>query len=275
MEGTNRLYIGSLIPGVHPNHRLEHWPTRDVKNVFTYLAAWCVIQGIMIEKAWFQDHVAVEGLQAAEDALEFFHHGWLSWLSEVTAASARTDEARWEVLSAHLDLATPYDRFRPHPPPPLKLACTPNITVGWYLPLSTLSTAAASSANFSTVPNVATNSGLLTGDKRKHANSGASMPPMKRFKGANPDPMETNPEIVGNEMEGMEHTPGNNVMMDVNAPMEDADSLFKYSDDKMDVDLNTDDLNGHIRRSMLEVPSLEHGGGGGTLSYIPLWAAYG
>ncbi|KAF9518574.1 hypothetical protein BS47DRAFT_1358855 [Hydnum rufescens UP504] len=264
MEGTNRLYIGSLIPGVHPNHRLEHWPTRDVKNVFTYLATWCMIQGIMIEKAWFQDHlsnfiiqVAVEGLQAAEDALEFFHRGWPSWLSEATAASARTDKARWEVLSAHLDLATPYDRFRPHPPPPLKLACTPDITVGWYLPLSTSSTAVASSVNFSTVPNVATDSGPLTGDKHKHANSGASMPPTKWFKGADPDPMETDPEIVGDEMEGMEHTPSNDVMMDVDAPMEDADSLFKYSDDEMDVDLNTDDLNGRIRHSMLEVPSLD------------------
>ncbi|KAF9503899.1 hypothetical protein BS47DRAFT_1445088 [Hydnum rufescens UP504] len=287
MEGTNRLYIGSLIPGVHPNHRLEHWPTRDVKNVFTYLAAWCVIQGIVIEKAWFQDHssnfviqVAVEGLQAAEDALgqhmnettfyhpppglpkdssccfyrcalspkslrkeKFFHRGWPSWLSEATARQ--------------LGRTRLGGRFRPHPPPPLKLARTPDITVGWYLPLSTSSTAAASSANFSTVPNVATDSGPLAGDKRKHADSGASMPPAKRFKGADPDPMETDPEIVGDEMEGVEHTPGNDVMMDVDAPMEDADSLFEYSDDEMDVDLNTDDLNGRIRRSMLEVPSLD------------------
>ncbi|KAF9504070.1 hypothetical protein BS47DRAFT_1369060 [Hydnum rufescens UP504] len=202
-------------------------------------------------------NVAVEGLQAAEDALEFFHCGWPSWLSEAMAASARMDKAQWEVLSASLDLATPYDRFHPHPPPPLKLAHTPNITVGWYLLSSTLSTAAASSANFSTVPNVATNSGPLTGDKHKHVNSGASMPPAKRFKGANLDPMETNPEIVGNEMEGVEHTPSNNVMMDVNTPMEDVDSLFEYSDDKMDVDLNMDDLNRHIRHSMLEVLSLD------------------
>ncbi|KAF9516246.1 hypothetical protein BS47DRAFT_1360438 [Hydnum rufescens UP504] len=139
--------------------------------------------------------------------------------------------------------------FRPHPHPPLKLAHTPNITVGWYLLLSTLSTAAASSANFSTVPNVATNSGPLTGDKHKHVNSGAR---------ANLDPMETNPEIVGNEMEGVEHTPSNNVMMDVNTPMEDVDSLFEYSDDEMDVNLNMDDLNRHIRHSMLEVLSLEY-----------------
>ncbi|KAF9516805.1 hypothetical protein BS47DRAFT_1390395 [Hydnum rufescens UP504] len=168
------------------------------------------------------------------------------------------DEAWWEVLPAHLALATPYDRFHPHPPPPLKLAHTPDITVGWYLLLSTSSTAVASSANFSTVPNVATDSGPLTGDKHKHVDSGASMPPAKWFKGANLDPMETNPEIVGNEMEGVEHTPGNNVMMDVNAPMEDADSLFKYSDDEMDVNLNMDDLNRCIRCSMLEVPSLEY-----------------
>ncbi|KAF9516454.1 hypothetical protein BS47DRAFT_1390706 [Hydnum rufescens UP504] len=107
-------------------------------------------------------------------------------------------------------------------------------------------------------PNVATNSGPLTGNKRKHANSGASMPPTKWFKGADLDPMETDPEIVGDEMEGMEHTPGNDVMMDVDMPMEDVDSLFEYSDDKMDVNLNMDDLNGHIRHSMLEVPSLEY-----------------
>ncbi|KAF9505283.1 hypothetical protein BS47DRAFT_1368184 [Hydnum rufescens UP504] len=221
MEGTNRLYIGLLIPGVHPNHCLEHWPTRDVKNVFTYLAAWCMIQGIVIERPGFRTtyssnfviQVAVEGLQAAEDTLEFFHCGWPSWLSEAMVVSARTDEVRWEVLSAHLDLATPYDRFCPHPPPPLKLACTPDITVGWYLPLSTWSTAVASSANFPTVPNVATDSGPLTGNKRKPANSGASMPPAKWFKGADLDPMETDPEIVGDEMEGMEHTPGNDVMM--------------------------------------------------------------
>ncbi|KAF9508628.1 hypothetical protein BS47DRAFT_1365793 [Hydnum rufescens UP504] len=265
MEGTNCLYIGSLIPGIHPNHCLEHWPTQDVKNVFTYLAMWCMIQGIVIEKAWFQDHssnfviqVTVEGQQAVEDALKFFHHGWPLWLSEVMVASARMEEARWEVLSAHLDLATPYDRFCPHPPPPLKLAHTPDITVGWYLPLSTSSTAAALSANFSTVPNVATDSGPLAGDKRKHVDSGASLPPTKRFKGADPDPMETDPEIVGNEMEGVEHTPGNDVMMDVDVPMEDADSLFEYFDDEMDVNLNMDDLNRHIRRSMLEVPSLEY-----------------
>ncbi|KAF9510200.1 hypothetical protein BS47DRAFT_1364741 [Hydnum rufescens UP504] len=189
--------------------------------------------------------------------MEFFHCGWPLWLSKATAASARTDKAWWEVLSANLDLATPYDRFHPHPPPPLKLAHTPDITVGWYLLLLTSSTAAASSANFSTVPNVATDSGPLAGNKHKHVNSGASMPPVKQLKGADLDPMETDPEIVGDEMEGMEHTPGNDVMMDVDVPMEDADSLFEYSDDEMDVDLNTDDLNGCIRHSMLEVLSLD------------------
>jgi hypothetical protein len=124
-----------------------------------------------------------------------------------------------------------------------------------------LSTAAALSENSPTVPDVATSSRPLIGDKHKHVadeDSGASMPPTKWFKGTCLDPTEADPEIVGDEMEGVEHTLGNNVMMDVDMAMEDVDSLLEYYDDKMDVNLNMDDLNRHIRCCMVEVLHLEY-----------------
>jgi hypothetical protein len=125
------------------------------------------------------------------------------------AAAATQEETWWEVLSLIPALGNVYDLFCPHPPHPLKLTHTPNITVGWYLPLSSLSTAMVLSGN-STVADVATGSPLI-GNKCKHVmdeDSGACMPPMKRFKGADPDPteadsgpIETDPGTLGDEME--------------------------------------------------------------------------
>ncbi|KAF9504635.1 hypothetical protein BS47DRAFT_1368644 [Hydnum rufescens UP504] len=256
--------------------------------MFVYLAAWCMIQGIVIEKAWFQDHssnfvikVAVEGLRAAEAALEFFHRGWPQWLTTATATAVRMEDARWNVLASNTTLGSAYDLFRPHPPLPLKLAHTPNIPVGWYLPLSSSSTPTASLADSPAVTDVATSSGAPSvGDKRKHVpdeDSGASMPPTKRFKGAdvgptdadpgpteadpgpteaNPGLTEADPGIVGDEMEGVEHPLGDGDAMDIDAAVDGVERALNH-DDAMDVDLDMDDLNEHIRHRMLRVPLLE------------------
>jgi hypothetical protein len=186
-------------------------------------------------------------------------------LSQVTAAAAMHEETRWEVLSLIPALGNMYDLFCPHPPHPLKLTHTPDITVGWYLPLSSSSTAMASSGN-STVADVATGSPLI-GDKCKHVadeDSGACMLPMKWFKGANPDPteadlgpIETDPGTLGDEMEGVVRSHGNDVGTDVDMPMEGVECPLN-NNDAMDVDLGMDDLNGHIRCRMLGVLLLEY-----------------
>ena len=54
---TGRYYIGSLIPGVHPAYRALSFPAATIENMFVYLASWCAIREIAIEKAWFNDNV--------------------------------------------------------------------------------------------------------------------------------------------------------------------------------------------------------------------------
>ncbi|KAF9513221.1 hypothetical protein BS47DRAFT_1393470 [Hydnum rufescens UP504] len=300
------------VPGIHPTYRPSSSASRNIASMFVYLAMWCVIQGIVIEKAWFQDHssnviikVAVEGLRAAEAALgqhmsamiflqislrkeKFFHHGWPQWLTTATATAVRTEDAWWNVLASNTTLGSAYHLFRPHPPLPLNLAHTPDIPVGWYLPLSSSSTPTALSADSPAVADVATSSGAPSiGDKRKHVpdeDSGASMPPTKRFKGAdvgptdadpgptdtnpgpteaNPGPTEANPGlteadpgIVGDEMEGVEHPLGDGDVMDIDTAVDGVERALNH-DDTMDVDLDTDDLNERIRHHMLRVPLLE------------------
>jgi hypothetical protein len=168
-------------------------------------------------------------------------------------AAATHEETWWEVLSLIPALGNVYNLFCPHPPHPLKLTCTPDITVGWYLLLSSSLTAMALSGN-STVTNVATGSPLI-GNKHKHVadeDSGACMLPTKQFKGANPDPteadsgpIETDPGTLGDEMEGVVCSHG----------MWSALSTMTM---RWMVDLGTDDLNGHIRCHMLGVPLLEY-----------------
>ncbi|KAF9509928.1 hypothetical protein BS47DRAFT_1396447 [Hydnum rufescens UP504] len=299
---SRRLHI----PSIHPTYRPSSSASRNVASMFVYLAAWCVIQGIVIEKAWFQDHssnfvikVAVEGLRAVEAALgqhmsamiflqislrkeKFFHRGWPQWLTTVTATAVRMEDARWNVLASNTTLGSAYDLFRPHPPLPLKLARTPDIPVGWYLPLSSSSTPTASSADSPAVADVATSSGAPSvGDKRKHVpdeDSGASMPPTKRFKGAdvgptdanpgpteadlgpteanpglteaNPGLTEADPGIVGDEMEGVEHPLGDGDAMDIDAAVDGVERALNH-DDAMDVDLDMDDLNERIRHRSL------------------------
>ncbi|KAF9508081.1 hypothetical protein BS47DRAFT_1398055 [Hydnum rufescens UP504] len=280
------------IPGIHPTYRLSSSASRNVASMFVYLATWCVIQGILLN---FVIKVAVEGLWAAEAALEislrkekFFHRGWPQWLTTAMATAVRMEDAWWNVLVLNTTLGSAYDLFHPHPPLPLKLARTPDIPVGWYLPLSSSSTPMASSADSPAVADVATSSGAPSvGDKRKHVpdeDSGASMPPTKRFKGAdvgpteadpgpteadpgpteaNPGPTEANlglteadPGIVGNEMEGVEHPLSDGDAMDIDMAVDSVEHALNH-DDAMDVDLDTDDLNERIRHRMLRVPLLE------------------
>jgi hypothetical protein len=87
---------------------------------------------------------------------------------------------------------------------------------------------------------------------------------MKWLKGVDPDPteadsgpIETDPGTLGDEMEGVVCSHGNNVGMDVDVPMEGVECPLN-NDNAMDVDLGMDDLNGHIRCCMLGVPLLEY-----------------
>lgn len=54
---TTRYYIGSLIPGVHPAYRATSFPDATIQNMFAYLASWCAIREIAIEKAWVHNDV--------------------------------------------------------------------------------------------------------------------------------------------------------------------------------------------------------------------------
>jgi hypothetical protein len=54
---TTRHYIGSLIPGVHPAYRAVSFPEATIQNMFVYLASWCAIREIAIEKAWVHNDV--------------------------------------------------------------------------------------------------------------------------------------------------------------------------------------------------------------------------
>ncbi|KAF9508114.1 hypothetical protein BS47DRAFT_1398080 [Hydnum rufescens UP504] len=203
MEGTNRLYIGSLVPGIHPTYRPSSSASRNVVSMFIYLAAWCMIQGIVIEKAWFQDHssnfiikVAVEGLRAAEAAL-----GQHMSRNDFSPDINSSIQLGWKTLSGmslcRIPPLDPHTIYFVPSPTPSETGPYPDIPVGWYLPLSSSSTPTASLADSPAVADVATSSGAPSvGDKRKHVpdeDSGASMPPTKWFKGADVGPTEADP----------------------------------------------------------------------------------
>ncbi|KAF9509278.1 hypothetical protein BS47DRAFT_1397065 [Hydnum rufescens UP504] len=148
------------------------------------------------------------------------------------ATVVRMEDAWWDVLASNTTLGSTYDLFCPHPPLPLKLAHTPDIPVGWYLPLSSSLTPMASSADSPAVTDVATSSrapNVVQGGPTE-ANLGLT--------GADPG-------IVGNEMEGVEHPLGDGDTMDINTAMDGVEHALNH-DDTMDVNLDTDDLNERI-----------------------------
>lgn len=175
----------------------------------------------------------------------------------MTAAKTE-DEKRRALASFGPALQSAFGIFVPKPPPPIKLASTPDIKVGWYQPLTSPPTATSST----TAAPIATNPhAAVVGDKRKRADSSDCSPGAKRFKGADPEP-------AGDRMEGVTEgvMEGANDLMDVDSEhramedrMEDVQPTAT-SEDAMDVDFEphvVDDLNGRIGLHTFGVPHFE------------------